>query len=169
MSSRGAPAGNAARLLDVTFPYFMIEGVENPWPPRPWPGEIVSASAGALRFQLPDGARTATLTVETFARPPGCVAEDFDDVVEVGYRSRTGEHRLLDWAHRPVCDLGPLLAGPGGYRVRYHVREVRFPRGAELRPPGVDVLLRIWPAAPGEPVAVKITSDWARCWRPARS
>ncbi|WP_191304124.1 hypothetical protein [Lentzea cavernae] len=154
----------------MTFPYFTISGgVESQGPSRPWHGEIVTACAGALRFQLPDGARTATLTVEAFSSPPGCVAADFDDVVEVGYRSATGEPSLLDWAQRPLCVLGPLLTGPGDYRVRYHVREVRFPHGAELRPPGVDVLLRIWPDVPGEPVAVKITSDWARCWHPARS
>ncbi|MEV0201100.1 hypothetical protein [Nonomuraea sp. NPDC050691] len=55
-----------------------------------------------------------------------------------------------------TCPLPPLPAGPGTYRIRYHVKGMDMEGTLDAVD---DHYLQIWPAPLEDPVTVKATSD----------
>ncbi|WP_156045321.1 hypothetical protein [Herbidospora cretacea] len=96
-------------------------------------------------------------TVTVADRDPGI--GDYEDITEIDYFSPSG--RLLmagfsfDWNEEKAPALPPLPAGPGNYRLRYHVRGADWESCLEG-----DHYLQIWPAEPAEPKVVKATSHY---------
>jgi len=116
--------------------------IPRPWPPEAQPGgTIARAAAGELEGNSRDGHHAVRLEVHDSA-PPGDTG-DWDDVVEVPYRSGTGRIGLTMMTGGP----GPAqldLGGPGVFRVRVARR-----RGGD---DGDTWLLRFWPdTEPAEP------------------
>ncbi|WP_062345305.1 hypothetical protein [Herbidospora yilanensis] len=96
-------------------------------------------------------------TVTVADRDPGADLDGYDDVVEIGYSSASGRVVMagwaLDWSDDDARHLPPLPAGPGDYRLRYHVRGIDAERCAVD-----DHYLQIWPSPPSAPVVRKATS-----------
>ncbi|MEV7043741.1 hypothetical protein [Amycolatopsis sp. NPDC051061] len=172
-ASESAPAcpGRAEYELDAEYPYFYICEDTSLINHRvsTWSG-MVTASAGKLKLQLPSCASVAGVTVEMHREEPVDVVDCFEDVVEFGYPSATGNPAVLDWSRALVCELTPLPAGPGDYRIRYHVRGVgTTANDSDFRSPGkAEALLQIWPGAPAQLKEVKITSALGEFWHPGQ-
>ncbi|WP_061295092.1 hypothetical protein [Herbidospora cretacea] len=99
-------------------------------------------------------------TVTVADRDPGPGLDDYEDITEIDYYSPSGRLMMagftFDWDEEKAPRLPPLPAGPGNYRLRYHVR------GADSESCGEgDYHLQIWPSAPAEPVVLKATSHHA--------
>ena len=159
MSTSGLRSTSPARFVcgvDNRFPYFYLSESEPVSIPLAsgW-GGLVEVRSGRLQMRMPSSTRAATVFVEVHEEEPVGAADDYEDVVEVGYRSPTGNPAVLDWSKALVDPLKPLPCGPGDYRVRYHVRSTK---------PGQ--LVEFWPAKPKEPEEVKVTGALGNFWHP---
>jgi hypothetical protein len=155
--------------LDAEYPYFYLSehtSLINHRVPT-WSG-MVTASAGKLKLQLPSRVNRACVALEIHRVEPAVVLDRFDDVIEFGYPSATGDAALLDWSRALVCDLPPLPSGPGDYRIRYHVREFAETAGSPGSPalPRAVALIQIWPGSCRDQTELKITSTFGNFWHP---
>ncbi|GII03802.1 hypothetical protein [Planobispora takensis] len=101
----------------------------------------------------------ADFTVTIADRDPGADLAAYEDIVEIGYVSVSGEVEMSGFTYDAVAmrPLPPLPAGPGTYRIRYHVKNMDWEGAGD---DGIDDhYLQIWPAPLGDPVVVKATSD----------
>ncbi|MFI7617285.1 hypothetical protein ACIBP6_39285 [Nonomuraea terrae] len=99
-------------------------------------------------------------TVAVADRDPGADLDGYEDIVEIGFESPSGEAFLagwaMDWNEDKVYSLR-LPAGPGKYRLRYHAR------GMDEESYRVDdYYLQIWPAPQQDPAVLKTTSQFSR-------
>lgn len=124
----------------------------------PAPAGLVSAVPGGLKFRTDIGYPRVRLAFQLVEERPVGFLEDYDDVVEYPYRSPTGEIVVLDWSKALVRDVTALPAGPGHYRLRYHVRPVNFETGSP------DALVQLWPGEPSAGGELKITGSLGRFW-----
>ncbi|GAA3153490.1 hypothetical protein [Nonomuraea roseoviolacea] len=82
---------------------------------------LVGSAPGQLAILTADEAMHVCVTVEASRRRPPVELKGWEQVVEVGYRSTTGDLRLID--DDGGDDLPDLTAGGrGAYRVRVHMR-----------------------------------------------
>ncbi|NRQ37205.1 hypothetical protein HII36_36015 [Nonomuraea sp. NN258] len=89
----------------------------------------------------------------------------YEDIVEVGFESETGRVSLHEWGDEEVHTLPPLPAGPGWYRLRYHVHGLDEGRTDYYEDEAPDrYLLQIWPEEEREARVVKSTSRRHRSW-----
>ncbi|NAS25339.1 hypothetical protein GT755_27100 [Herbidospora sp. NEAU-GS84] len=98
-------------------------------------------------------------TVTVADRDPGAGLDDYEDITEIDYYSPSGKLVMagfsFDWDEEKAPALPPLPAGPGNYRLRYHVRGADWESCLEG-----DHYLQIWPSEPAEPKVVKATSHY---------
>ncbi len=103
--------------------------------PHGLPDDDPAHPVGIIRVEegaafLITGADTGTVgfTVAVADRDPG-PEDEFEDIVEVNFRSAVGRVALHEWGG-PAYELPPLPAGPGWYRLRYprSRRRARCPR-----------------------------------------
>ncbi|GGO66507.1 hypothetical protein [Nonomuraea cavernae] len=123
---------------------------------------FIEVEKGWVTLRITHQRGPADFTVTIADRDPGADLATYEDIVEISYVSRSGEVEMSGFAHDDVvmCPLPPLHAGPGTYRMRYHVKDMDW-EGA--REDGVDDhYLQIWPAPFEDPVVVKATSDVAQ-------
>ncbi|GLX93592.1 hypothetical protein [Herbidospora sp. NBRC 101105] len=78
--------------------------------------------------------------------------------MEIAFDSPSGRLTLEEWNEGTSHPVPPLTAGPGTYRLRYHVL------GMDDEPGDERYLLQIWPEAHREPVIVKSTTEFFRYW-----
>ncbi|NUW35447.1 hypothetical protein HTZ77_29045 [Nonomuraea sp. SMC257] len=82
---------------------------------------LVGGAPGQLAILTADEAMHVCVTVEAYRRRPPVEVKGWEQVVEVGYRSTTGDLRLTD--DDGADDLPDLaIGGKGAYRVRVHMR-----------------------------------------------
>ncbi|MBX6386611.1 MAG: hypothetical protein IRZ07_27160 [Microbispora sp.] len=100
----------------------------------------------------------ADFTVTIADRDPGPDREGYEDIVEVGYVSGTGRLVMTGFSfdEHVLSPLPALPAGPGAYRIRYHVKGMDT-EGTEDATD--DHYLQIWPAPLADPAVVKATTD----------
>ncbi|GAB3733787.1 hypothetical protein GCM10027598_58710 [Amycolatopsis oliviviridis] len=145
--------------------FYFSEGTQLINPGVPTVGGMITASPGKLQLQVPWRARTARIKVETYRREPAVLLDDYDDAIEFGYWSATGDAAVLDSSRTLVHDLGRLPIGAGDYRFRYHVREF----DATPSSPGeARMLLQIWPDFLGAMEELKITGRHGNFWHPGQ-
>src|SRR5690606_22494417 len=118
------------------------------------PVGIIRVEEGAAFLITGVDTGTVGFTVAVADRDPG-PEEEFEDIVEVGFRSAVGRVTLHEWGG-PHYELPPLPAGPGWYRLRYHARGMDGPVD--------DYLLQIWPQESAEPRVVKSSSETLQYW-----
>lgn len=130
--------------------------------PHGLPDDDPAHPVGIIRVEegaafLITGADTGTVgfTVAVADRDPG-PEDEFEDIVEVNFRSAVGRVALHEWGG-PAYELPPLPAGPGWYRLRYHARGMDGPDD--------DYLLQIWPEEAAAPRVVKSSSATLRFWQ----
>ncbi|MBN6051157.1 DUF2029 domain-containing protein, partial [Nonomuraea sp. RK-328] len=83
--------------------------------------DLVGSAPGQLTILTADEAMHVCVTVEAYRRRPPVEVKGWEKVVEVGYRSTTGDLRLTD--DDGDDDLPNLaIGGKGSYRVRVHMR-----------------------------------------------
>lgn len=115
------------------------DSAESADPNTPPDGDgIVTSATGSLWIFAPRGDNQICLIAETYRRRPPVEVKGWDEVMEVGYLSPTGELVLVD----PLGgSLLPNLAflGKGHYRVRVHYRE---PEGED---DPQDFLIMVYP------------------------
>ncbi|WP_157594744.1 hypothetical protein [Streptosporangium amethystogenes] len=120
-----------------------------------------TASAGVIR--VTPGLATLSIgvdwgevpiTVAVAGRDPRAELEGYEDVVEITFESPSGRIVLLewDWDEPKTYGLPPLPAGPGPYRMRFHITGLDDHAGA------LDHYLQIWPEPSREPAVLKTTS-----------
>ncbi|SDM33638.1 hypothetical protein SAMN05421874_1564 [Nonomuraea maritima] len=104
--------------------------------------------------------RGIPFTVTVADHDPGADLDGYEEIVEIDFTSTTGEVSLLgwcmDWDDTELRRLPALPAGPGLYRLRYHVRSTIE---EHLYTDGNHHYLQIWPAQPSPPVVVK-EGEW---------
>ncbi|GAA4525428.1 MULTISPECIES: hypothetical protein [Nonomuraea] len=120
------------------------------------PVGIIRVEEGAAFLITGVDTGTVGFTVAVADRDPGPELEEFEDIVEVGFRSAVGRVALHEWGG-PAYELPPLPAGPGWYRLRYHARGMDGPVDD-------DYLLQIWPQESAEPRVVKSSSATLQYW-----
>ncbi|GIH28166.1 hypothetical protein Aph01nite_64760 [Acrocarpospora phusangensis] len=104
---------------------------------------------------------TVEFTVAVADRDPGADLDGYEDIVEIGYESPSGRLSLQEWGGGRTHPLPPLPAGPGTYRLRYHIRGMDEENWVE---PGDHYFLQIWPEPPRYPAVLKSTSSSFQCW-----
>jgi hypothetical protein len=134
-----------------------------------WSG-MVTASTGKLKLQLPSCASLASVAFEMHHEEPADVVGQFEDVIEFSYPSATGRPAVLDWSRALACELKPLPAGPGDYRIRYHVQApAEAADHSDFRSPGkAHALVQIWPASLEQLKELKITGALGNFWHPGQ-
>ncbi len=89
-------------------------------------------------------------------------------MIEIDYLSATGTPAVLDWSQAMVHASTSLSAGPGEYRLRYHVKQLPDAdgdsRGRSLLM--ASALLQIWPGSHRGLETVKLTSAFGVFWHP---
>ncbi|MBD3147800.1 hypothetical protein [Microbispora bryophytorum] len=100
-------------------------------------------------------------TVAVADRDPGADLDGYEDIVEISYESLSGRLSLQEWGGGRTYPLSPLSAGPGIYRLRYHVRGMDEEIAIEI---GDHYFLQIWPEPPRDPTVLKSTSSSVQCW-----
>lgn len=158
--TQGAPRFQDA--VEVRFAHFFL-GEPGGRPERcPSPAErgLLNPTPGWVRCATGAGACSFELTVRVHADEPRPDLAEYEDVVESSYESTDGELSVLTWSRGLVRYLGELPAGPGSYRLRYHLRDCdKAVAGAGL--------IQLWPAPPASSKELKISSDTANFWHPA--
>ncbi|WP_062428426.1 hypothetical protein [Herbidospora daliensis] len=101
---------------------------------------------------------TAPFTVAVADSDPGPDLDGYEDIVEIAFDSPSGRLTLEEWGDARSHPVPPLTAGPGAYRLRYHVL------GMDEEEMEMHYLLQIWPEAYREPVVVKSTTEYFRYW-----
>lgn len=129
-------------------------------------GIILVEDGNAL---LVTGLHTGTVgfSVTVADHDPGADTDEYEDIVEISFRSEAGQVALCEWAGERFHKLPELPSGPGWYRLRYHA--VNMDEGAAADT-STDVvidryLLQIWPQRESTPRVVKATSGQFAYWR----
>lgn len=101
----------------------------------------------------------ADFTVTVAADDPGPDFANYEDIAEVTLHSPSGLLEIGGFTYdSPVTfSLPPLPAGPGTYRVRYHVGAMDTEGAEEALD---DHYLQIWPSPAADPAVVKSTTQW---------
>jgi hypothetical protein len=148
--------------VDIRFAHFLvIESFSGRLSsPDAWSHGLVAVyGTGSESIRCRTGHKTprVLVSVETSAAAPESDFS-FDDVVEVSFRSASGQLSIADWQKRLVRPLS-LLPWEGWSRLRYHTRR--------MEDGGVgECLIQIWPAEPTSSSSVRITSKLGRFWHP---
>ncbi|MEV4292500.1 hypothetical protein AB0K40_43925 [Nonomuraea bangladeshensis] len=100
-------------------------------------------------------------TVAVADRDPGADLDGYEDIVEISYESPSGRLSLQEWGGGRTHSLPPLPAGPGSYRLRYHIRGMDEENRVD---PDDHYFLQIWPEPPCYPTVLKSTSSSFQCW-----
>ncbi|GIH25151.1 hypothetical protein Aph01nite_34610 [Acrocarpospora phusangensis] len=119
---------------------------------------FIAVEQGCVTLHITHQWGPANFTVTIADRDPGADLAGYEDIVEIGYVSMSGEVEMTGFTfdEAVMSRLPPLPAGPGTYRIRYHVKGMDL-EGTEDAVD--DHYLQIWPALPADPVVVKATSD----------
>lgn len=91
-------------------------------------------------------------------RDPGADLAGYEDIVEISFGCMSGRMEMTGFSfdEHVMHPLPPLPAGPGTYRIRYHVKGM----DTEGTDDAVDDhCLQIWPAPLEDPVVVKATPE----------
>ncbi|MBL7498732.1 hypothetical protein I6A84_04515 [Frankia sp. CNm7] len=95
---------------------------------------------------------TGVLRITIDLEPPAPIpdTDGWEAVVDVSYRSITGNTHLRDWEYTPRTDAGVLShAGPGWYRIRIKTRGWDAGRALNVAfEPVEEHHLTLWPAPP---------------------
>ncbi len=111
---------------------------------------LVGSGPGALDIWAADEIGHACVTGEAYRRRPPVETRGWEQVVEVGYETRTGVLSIVDGEGSRLPDL--TAGGPGDYRVRVHVRGRRAVQEDHDAPDGtVQLLIMVFPGKAREP------------------
>ncbi|MFI6798393.1 hypothetical protein [Streptosporangium canum] len=119
------------------------------------PVGIIRVKKGSASLIVGPQWGTVEFTVAVADRDPGADLDGYEDIVEISYESPSGRVSLEEWEGREHS-LPPLPAGPGAYRLRYHVRGMDEEVVIEI---GDHYFLQIWPEPPRDPTVLKSTSS----------
>ncbi|WP_066361298.1 hypothetical protein [Herbidospora mongoliensis] len=100
---------------------------------------------------------TVPFTLMVADQDPGPDLDGHEDIVEIDFDSPSGRVGLREWGEQPYPFVS-LPAGPGIYRLRYHVL------GMDEEATEDHYLLQIWPAKPGDSVVLKATTETFQYW-----
>ncbi|MFD0884728.1 hypothetical protein ACFQ08_09225 [Streptosporangium algeriense] len=124
-------------------------------------GSLIRVEGGVVDLGIALQWGEVPFTVTVSDQDPGADLDGYEDVAEASFESPTGRVFLLGWCmdfyEEKVARLPPLPAGPGTYRLRYHVRGMD-----EERYLADDHYLQIWPAPRHAPAVLKSTSECCR-------
>ncbi|MGV9595142.1 hypothetical protein ACWDR1_00590 [Streptosporangium sandarakinum] len=113
--------------------------------------DLVEGGDGTLAVWAADEIGHACVTGEAYTRRPPVETRGWEQVVEVGYRTRTGSLVLVDREGKEMPDLA--AGGPGRYRVRVHVRGRKVAQEHIDVPDGtVQLLIMVFPDERRKPV-----------------
>lgn len=125
----------------------------SPYPSR----SLIGTGRGSATLEIATQWGDIPFTVCVAGRDPGADVDGYEDIVEADFDSPSGRAFLMGWSLDQVGErtlrLPPLPAGPGTYRLRYHLRGLDEERCAPD-----DHYLQIWPAPRQGPAIVKATS-----------
>ncbi|NUW42938.1 hypothetical protein [Nonomuraea rhodomycinica] len=119
---------------------------------------LIEVKKGWATLHITHQSGPANFTVTIADRDPGADLADYEDIVEIGYVSMSGEVEMSGFTffEAAMSPLPPLQAGPGTYRMRYHVKGMDREGTDDTAD---DHYLQIWPAPLEDPAVVKATSD----------
>jgi hypothetical protein len=97
-------------------------------------------------------------TVTIADRDPGADLTGYEEIAEISYASASGQVALVgfNYDNLPMSPLPPLPAGPGTYRIRYHVKGMDTEGTGDATD---DHYLQIWPSPLEEPAVIKATPE----------
>ncbi|MGS2646802.1 hypothetical protein [Streptosporangium sp. LJ11] len=124
------------------------------------PVGIIQVEKGRASLLVGPQWGTVEFTVTVADQDPGADLDGYEDIVEISYESPSGRVSLEEWEGREHS-LPPLPAGPGAYRLRYHVRGMDEEDAIEI---GDHYFLQIWPEPPRDPTVLKSTSSSFQYW-----
>ncbi|WP_017596175.1 hypothetical protein [Nocardiopsis potens] len=173
-SGPGSSPGPATARIRASVHYHLIDLVfggpgdllDPPDPPLPREDAGVAEAVGtAVRLTAGPHTGDIDMLVVSADRDPGPDPE-YGDVVSVSVWAPGGPPSLIEWAGEAVHPLPPLPAGPGWYRVRYHIEDYDAAHEADVdaEEPVGRHLLQIWPQERTAPEAERITSAGAAYW-----
>ncbi|MFF3440600.1 hypothetical protein [Streptosporangium sp. NPDC002721] len=119
---------------------------------------IIKTVEGHATLRIAPQWGPADFTVTIADRDPGADLAGYEDIVEVSFGSFSGllEMTGFTFDEHVMSPLPPLPAGPGVYRVRYHVKGMD---GEGTQDAVDDHYLQIWPMPLEEPVVLKTATD----------
>ncbi|WP_433373128.1 hypothetical protein [Streptosporangium sp. CA-115845] len=122
---------------------------------------IIQTASGVVRFIAGAEWGTVDLRVDIGNQALDPDLEGHEDIVEISFETPTGRLSLGGWSwdEEELHALPMLPAGPGTYRLRYHVTGMDGDGHPDV---AVDHCLQIWPEPPGDPVVLKCTSSYFR-------
>ncbi|MEV0195101.1 hypothetical protein [Nonomuraea sp. NPDC050691] len=138
-----------AGVLDV---YEEAPGEDFPALDDAFTNHLVGSAPGQLAILTADEAMHVCVTVEAYRRRPPVEVEGWEKVVEVGYRSTTGDLRLTDDRGDALPNLA--VGGEGSYRVRVHMRgaEAAVARRGDARQ---EFVVMVYPGTSGRHVVLR--------------
>jgi hypothetical protein len=118
---------------------------------------LIKVEKGYVTLHITHQWGPANFTVTVADRDPGADLAGYEDIVEISFGSVSGRMEITGFSfdEHVMCPLPPLPAGPGTYRIRYHVKGMDV-EGTEDAID--DHYLQIWPSSLEDPVVVKATT-----------
>lgn len=145
--------------VDYSQAYLVDEKCERPFDvDRPSGVGVILAGKGTAQLIFGIQYGTVPLTVAVADVDPGADLDGYEDIVEIAFDAPSGRLTLEEWNEGTSHPVPPLTAGPGAYRLRYHVLGMDDEMAEE------HYFLQIWPEAYREPVVVKSTTEFFRHW-----
>ncbi|GII03451.1 hypothetical protein [Planobispora takensis] len=129
---------------------------------------IISVADGVALLTIGTHYGKVRFDVQVTQREPDPDLGSYEDIVEISFDSEAGSVSLREWGDGDVHALPPLPAGPGWYRLRYHVHGLDEGHADYYEEDAPDrYLLQIWSAEECGPRIVKSRSRRHRSWTQA--
>ncbi|MCA2211691.1 hypothetical protein [Jidongwangia harbinensis] len=113
---------------------------------------IAGTNTGSLR-----------LTVDLLDEEPCLELDGWDEAADVGYRATTDNARLAGYPGAPVQGIPAVShAGPGSYRIRFHMRGRDDPRNENPFTVVEEHRIAVWPSPWRSTTVHKATDDTGR-------
>ena len=132
-------------------------------------GVVRITEQGGLHVIAGTNTGSIRVTVDLLDEEPDLTLDDWDEVVDVGYRATTDNARLASYPGAPVHGLPALShAGHGSYRVRFHMRGRDDPRNENPFTVVEEHRIAVWPSPWRSTKIHKATDDTGRRYRERR-
>ncbi|WP_329426969.1 hypothetical protein OG339_42695 [Streptosporangium sp. NBC_01495] len=126
---------------------------------------IIKVEKDHATIHINDQWGPADFTVTVADRDPGADLIGYEDIVEISFGSVSGRLEITGFTfdEHVMLPLPPLPAGPGTYRIRYHVKGMDAEGTVEdTENAADDHYLQVWPAPFEDPIVVKTATGALR-------
>ncbi|MEO3742577.1 hypothetical protein [Plantactinospora sp. B5E13] len=147
--------------------YYLHDADQSPYPPYGEDTGLATLGRGG-GITISCGTNTGNIhcTVELYDDEPPLSMAEWDEIVDVDYRTEVGDTRLHTFGGRPAEGF-PVLShtGPGDYRIRFRARNRDDPANKNPYTSVEEHHISVWPGSVGHLLVHKATDEFGERMR----